>query len=241
MSPTLQAVHKLRIAEASPPEPDVHALRYSRLGQVILPLDLSDVYELGDRIRFSSFPGQMIPFKKAAAWLERAAFEASVYESWPFFVSLDHQSDPLAVIIHGPGKGMVMQQMHDGSDRMVAPSVQAFFEELASRPPTADFFGDEEEAWILPKELTGDDRRLINDLLGAVSAAQDPYEGESLASLAMSMMLDDDFVETFQGDLFPIINFRAILWGRFRKIGSQRAKEMEAKYAADFEERSRRW
>lgn len=54
--------------------------------------------------------------------------------------------------------------------------------------------------------------------------AEHPYEGESLAALAMSMMLDDEFGTRLGGSLFPIANFRAIIWGRLQKIDSDAAR-----------------
>lgn len=204
-----------------------------------LPEFLKDIYAQGDEIKFANFPGQMIPFAQSLS-LERAAFEPSVYDSWPFFYHNDFLSDEIAVIVHGPATGFVMQRKHDGQDKMLAPSVAEFFEGLASDPPSEDVFDYEDEGWIYPRALTPQDREAVDALLAAVPDCEDSYEGESLAALAMSMMEDDEFVARFGSSLFSIENFRAIIWGRLMRIDSDAARVGVAMYEADYEARSKR-
>ncbi|MEI7576735.1 MAG: hypothetical protein WCK51_07570 [Armatimonadota bacterium] len=201
-------------------------------------MELLEIYAIGDAIKFDSFPGQMIEFEESKG-LDRAAFEPSVYDSWAFFMHNDFQSDEIAVIVHGPATGYVMQRKHDGMDKMLAPSVAEFFEGLVSNTPSRDVFDYEDVGWIYPRALTDEDRSVVDALLAAVTEAEDPYEGESLAALAMSIMLDDEFVARLGGTLFPIPNFRAIIWGRLQKIDSDAARAGVAMYKADYEARSR--
>jgi hypothetical protein len=60
-----------------------------------------------------------------------------------------------------------------------------------------------------------------------------------MAAMAMSLMEDDEFMAHFSKELFPIPNFRAIVWGRFQRIDSPEAQSMAAMYAADFAERTK--
>ena len=232
----LEVIQQLGVKESSPPCEGVNAMRFGKLGEIDLPTALREIYEFADGIKFESYPGQMIPFDRAAK-MPRSTLEESVYEVWPFFLANYCQSDPISVIVIGPGKGYVMQSRHDGFDRIIATSVAEFFETLANSPPSEYYFDDEEESWIFPRELTDEDRTVATELLSKVMTADDPYEGESMASLAMSMMTDNEFVEQFKGELFPIVNFRAIVWGRFMKIDSPTAREMTAKYAEDYASR----
>lgn len=209
------------------------------LGEISLPRELLEIYAIGDGIKFESFPGQMIAFEKSKR-LTRAAFEPSVYDSWPFFYHNEFLSDEIAVIVHGPATGYVMQRKHDGMDKILAPSVADFFEGLVADQPSEDVFDYEDVGWIYPRALTDEDRTVVDSLLATVTEATDPYEGESLAALAMSMMLDDEFVMRLGGTLFPIQNFRAIIWGRLMKIDSDAARAGVELYKADYEERSSR-
>jgi hypothetical protein len=177
MGSIIDSIHRLGILESEPPSSRVGEVLFGKLGEIFLPDELLEIYRTGDSIKFTSYPGQMIPFENAKSML-RATYDQSVYDVWPFFVANDYQSDELAVIVHGPGKGYVMQRCHDGFDRMIAPDVATFFRMLDSNPPSEDYFGDEEEVWIYPRELSEIDRNIANEFLANVTVAEDSYEGE---------------------------------------------------------------
>lgn len=239
MSSMAKIIEQLGVASSEGQVENPAAMIFGALGEISLPGELVEIYTIGDEIHFENFAGQMIAYEESKG-LDRAAFEPSVYDSWPFFYHNNFQSDEIAVIVHGPGVGWVMQRKHDGMDKMLAPSVTGFFEGLVSNPPDKDVFDYEDVGWIYPRELTTEDRVVVDELLGAVERVSDPYEGESLAALAMSMMLDDEFVTRFKDTLFPIQNFRAIVWGRMQKIDSDDARSATNMYKADFEARTRK-
>lgn len=233
-----ETVERLGIKSGEAPVKNPGQMQFGALGEISLPDDLIAIYEMGDGIRFQAYPGMMIPYATAKS-LRRPDFKPSVYDVWPFFTGEGDESSEVSVIVHGPAKGYVMQQVFDGSDRILAPNVLAFFEMLAQQPPSVDFFGSDDETWIYPKELLGQDRTAVEELLSAVDRAEDSYEGESLASLAMSMMTDEEFVERFADSLFSIENFRAVVWGRLLKIDSDAARAGCRLYQADYEDRTR--
>jgi hypothetical protein len=219
MSLVIDSIQKLGLKSVDPAAENIGAMMFGKLGEIILPDELLEIYSVGDSIKFDSYPGRMIRFKDSKPWMN-ATFEETVCQYWPFFMADDCPSDLIGVFIHGPGTGYVIQRNHDGDDRVIAPDVATFFEMLASDPCSGDFFGDHEETWIYPRELTEQDRLVASEWLAKVTVAEDSYEGESLASLAMSMMLDDEFVAQFGKDLFPIRNFRAVVLGRLQRIDS---------------------
>lgn len=233
-----EAIQRLGIRDLAPPVENPGGTQSGPLGEVTLPDELVAIYQKGDRLQFEKFPGRMIPFEVSQK-RNHPAFERSVYDAWPFFLCDDLQSDEVAVIVHGPAKGFVMIQAHDGTDRMLAPDVATFFESLVENPPSTDVFDYDDEAWIYPRALTPQDRAAVEELLGSVDLASDPYEGESFAVLAMSMMDDDEFVDRFGSSLFSIPNFRAVIWGRLLKIDSDAARASCALYQADYEKRSK--
>lgn len=234
-----ETVSQVGIKSKGEPVENPGAMQFGPVGEVDLPDDLISIYEIGDAIRFENFPGAMIPYATSKA-RNNPAFEPAVYDAWPFFLPDDRQSDPVCVIVNGPAKGYVMHQAHDGFDRMLAPDVASFFQRLLELKDADDPFDEEEPHWFFPRPQNPEDAAAVEALLTGIDHAEDDYEAESLTSLAMSMMDDEAFTTRFATTLFPIENFRAVIWGRLLRIDSDEARAGVELYKSDYEARSKR-
>lgn len=88
-----------------------------------VPGPLRELYQRGDGAKLPSVPGEILTLETATRIVQYKPLAHTVYFPWPFFMVQGYASDPVCLIVRGPGTGYVMQNCHDGSDRMIALSL----------------------------------------------------------------------------------------------------------------------
>jgi hypothetical protein len=194
------------------------------------PAALHELYEMGDGIMFGAYPSKVLSVKDAVRYNHFAPLEYSVYHPWPFFEAVGSGSDPICVIVKGPATGYVMQRNHDADDRMLAPSIEAFFDWIATQTPEVGFFGDEGPSPLFTGLLSEAQRAMVEEMMALAPTAEDSYEGESMYDLVSSMVDDATYFELFSREVAPIRNYRACVLMRARRMSPELATPLQEMY-----------
>ncbi len=174
------------------PAADVEVLEEygARLGFNV-PGPLRELYELGDGAKLTSMPWEILDLQVASTTAAHVTIGTAVFLAWPFFSVEAHAQDPVCVIVSGPGAGYVIQCRPNGSDRMIAPSMESFFDWLATSPSIQDFFGDEGPSPLFAGTTVYSTSRVASDLMVSAAFTSEEYEAKSLYDLIGSMVDDE--------------------------------------------------
>jgi hypothetical protein len=138
------------------------------------PSGLRETYALGNGGKLGGYPAECMSLEAAMNEANLHPMQYSHFYLWPFLMPNDYASDTVCVIVKGPGTGYVLQRMHDGTDRMLAPSIESFFERLATNPPSDDFFGEPDEGNLFfPRSLTDEDHAIVTALIASAPLTED--------------------------------------------------------------------
>jgi|GEM_PF-3008528 len=213
------------------PVADVEVLEEygARLGFNV-PAPLRQLYELGDGAKLSSYPWEILDLEVAATTAAHVTIGTSVFLAWPFFAVEARSHDPVCVIVSGPGTGYVMQCRPNRSDRMLAPSMESFFDWLATSPSIQDFFDKDGPSPLFASPTDYATSRVASDLIVSAPFTPEEYEPESLYNLVGSMVDDETYVDLFTREQIPIPNYFACILSRARKMSPELRERLEAMY-----------
>jgi hypothetical protein len=210
---------------------DISALEaQATLAGLEIPNQLRELYARGDGAELPSIRGEVVTIETAKRIVQYKPLEHTIYYPWPFFVKDGYASDPVGVIVRGPGKGFVMQSCHDGGDRMIAPSMEAFFNWLADSSSVEEFFDEEGPSPLFSGDLDSSTMEVVQEMMASAPKATDPYEGESLYDLVGSMVDDQTYMQLFTRERIPIRNYFACILSRARRMAPELRAPLEAMY-----------
>jgi len=201
------------------PAADVEVLEEygARLGFNV-PAPLRQLYELGDGAKLSSLPWEILDLEVAATTAAHVTIGTTVFLAWPFFVLGASAQDPVCAIVSGPGTGYIMQCRPNGSDRMIAPSLAAFFDWLTTSPSIQGFFDKDGPSPLFAGPTDYSTSRAALDLMVSAPFTSEEYEAKSLYDLVDSMVDDETYVDLFTREQIPIQNYVACILSRARKM-----------------------
>ncbi len=183
-----------------------------------VPGPLRALYERGDGAKLPSVPGEILTLETATRIVQYKPLAHTVYFPWPFFEVQGYSSDPVCLIVRGPGTGYVMQNCHDGSDRMIAQSLEAFIGWLATSSAIGEFFDEEDPSPLFAGAPEASTLEVVTAMMSSAPTATDPYEAESLYDLVGSMVDDETYVNLFTREQIHVRNYFACILSRARKM-----------------------
>lgn len=213
------------------PAADVEVLEEygARLGFNV-PGPLRQLYGLGDGAKLKSLPWEILELEAAATTAAHITIGTTMLLAWPFFSVEASAQEPICVIVSGPGTGYIMQCRPNRSDRMIASSMEAFFDWLATSPSLQDFFDIEGPSPFFAGPTDYSTSRVASDLMVSAPFTSEEYEAKSLYDLIGSMVDDETYVELFTLEQIPIPNYFACILSRARKMSPELRERLEAMY-----------
>ena len=196
-----------------------------------VPGPLRELYERGDGAKLPSVPGEILTLETATRIVQYKPLAHTVYFPWPFFEVQGYASDPVCLIVRGPGTGYVIQNCHDGSDRMIAPSMEAFFDWLATGSAVGEFFDEEGPSPLFAGAPDASTLDVVTAMMSSAPNATDPYEAESLYDLVGSIVDDETYVDLFTREQIPIRNYFACILSRARRMPPELRMRLDEMYA----------
>ena len=225
-----ESLKRLEPQFGSPPDLAILDASAARIGFEV-PGPLRELYQRGNGAKLPSVPAEILTLETATRIVQYKPLAHTVYFPWPFFEVQGYASDPVCLIVRGPGTGYVMQNCHDGSDRMIAPSIEAFFDWLASSPAVGDFFDEEDPSPLFVGAPDASTLEVVAAMMATAPTATDPYEAESLYDLVGSIVDDETYVDLFTREQISIQNYFACILSRARKMPPELRMRLDEMYA----------